>query len=802
MHSLLQDVRFSLRLMRKHPGMSFLVLAALVLGIGVNSAMFSVVNAVLLRPVSLYHPESLVNIYAKSTQSSTVTVSYPEYRDWKQQSHSFEDMAAVQPLYINLTEKGSPERLRGMRVTSSYFTILGLPPAMGRDFNEDDERPGAPRVAVISHGMWQRRFGGDPAVLGKTIRLDDEPYTIIGVLPSNAYVLLWDVWVGIGPFLNEHMMNRETRRLLVRARLAPSVSLAQAQAEMDTIASRLAAQYPESNKDMGANIMGLTETIASNSKQLWLIVLASGLILLLACVNVVTVFVASAVERRKELSVRLALGAARFAVLRQLFVQSLIFAAIGASLGLLVAKVGLAYLIDRFPTAVPRFRETTVDHTVLWFTVCLALGSTFLSSILPGLYVSKLNINNELKGDWNWTTLSRYRVIGQSTLIVVEVALAASLSLVSGLLIKSFYELEKVDLGFNPHNVVSFQLTLPQARYKEERARAAFYRQAIQNLKAIPGVQSASASYTLPAATTTHFINLQVDTQSPLATERPFVDSSSILPGFFSAMRIPIIQGRDFTDADSVEAVPVAIIDEVLAARMWPGQNPLGKRLRLADLSDARPPWREIVGVVRQVKYFGPESKVDRMQVYDPVYQDPPFVMSFVMETASTAVTLRIPAEKAIHDLAPEVPLDNFQTLDEFLDQMASGRRVSFLLLTGFAAIGIVLGMIGIYGVVSNSVLRRRREIAIRMALGASVQSSIFLVMRLGLLATLGGIALGSALVVSLTRILSAFLFGVTAIDPSVYLLSALAIGALAFIASLVPAVAVLRLSPQDVLRE
>lgn len=803
MYSLFQDVRFSLRLMRKHAGMSFLILAALSLGIGVNSAMFSVVNAVFLRPLPVSDQERLAFIFVKSQQSSNVTVSYPEYQDWKAQSHSFQDMAAYQYFLFNLKGNGSPEQIMGLRVSASIFDTLGIFPALGRGFLQSDERPGATPVAVISYGLWQRRFGGDRAILGKTIVLDAQPYSIVGILPLNDFSLVRDVWVNLGPFLDQQIMNRETRYFSVVARLVPTVSMAQAQTEMNTIASRLAAQYPQSNKDMGVNVTDILSNFTSGERTpLWLIAVASSLVLMLACVNIITVFIASAIERRKELSVRLALGAARSVILRQLFVQSLLFAVLGASLGLAIAKVGLTYLIEKFPFAVFRFKDATIDHRVIWFTISLALVSTLLSSVLPSFYTTRLNINSELKGEWTWTPLSKYRATGLGALIVFEVALAAGLSLVSGLLIKSFYELEKVDMGFDPHHVVSFQIWLPKTEYKDDSAKETFLHRAVENLKAVPGVESASVSYTLPGATGTHFINMQVDAQSPFASERPFVDSSAVSPGYFATMKIPIVQGRDFMDTDREGSSPVAIVDEVLAARMWPGQSALGKRLRLADITDDGPPWREIVGVVREVKYFGHEKAVERLQVYEPVYQHPPSFICFAMNATGTLATLKAPVEKAIHDLAPDLPLDNLQMLDQFVDYWENSRKVALLLLSSFAVIGITLGMIGIYGVVSNSVAGRRREIAIRMALGASVGDSIVLVTKLGLVATLVGILSGAVLVICLTRVFSAFLFGVKPLDPAIYLFSAIGIAVLALVASLVPAAALLRLNPQDVLRD
>ena len=805
MHSLFEDVRFSFRLVRKRPGMSLLVLAALALGIGVNCAVFSVVNAVLLRPVPLAHPEQIVFVYAKSQQSSTLSVSYPEFKDWQEQSRSFQSMAALESNYFNLTGNGPPEHLKGLAVTASYFQTLGVVPAIGRDFTKGDEVPGAARVAVISHGLWERRFGGDPAVLGKTLVLDGQPYTIVGVLPASqfTYVQFWDVWVGAGPFLNQHMMSRETRYFFVLGRLAASATTASAQSEMEAIASRLTAEYPQSNKNIGINIQSLVGAFTSGgTKPLWLMQVAAGLIFLLACVNVVTVFIAGAIERRKELSIRLALGATRFAVLRQLLVQSLGFAAVGAGAGLLAAEVGLVYLVDKFPFAVGRFQETDVDHTVLWFTIGLAIIASLLATILPSLYVSRLNISSELKGEWSWSALSKYRTVAQGALIVFEIALAAGLSIVSALLIKSYYQTERVDLGFDPHGVLSFQVSLPKAQYGDDAAKARFYDQVIQKVRTIPGVQSATASYTLPLGTPTHWINLQVDATSPLAGQRPFVDESSVLPDYFRSMKIPILQGREFTDSDRPGSPPVAIVDKVLASRMWPGQSALGKRLRLADISDNGPPWREVVGVVGQVRYYGPERGIMRSQVYTPAYQHPVPSICFIVNTSIRAAGLQSPIENAVHSIDAELPVDNFSTLDDYFDRIEGGREVSLLLLSSFAAIGIILGMIGIYGVVSNSIVRRRREIAIRMALGSSVRRCILLVTKLGLLAASVGIAVGSLIVFALTKILSSFLFGVKPLDPGVYILSILVVAALASIASLISIGAVLRLQPQDVLRE
>lgn len=806
MYSLIQDLRFSLRLMRKRPGMTFLVIAALVLGIGANTAVFAVVNSVLLRPFPLPDPDRVVIIWATSKQIPNMAVSYPEYLDWKQQSHSFQSMAALQAISFNMTGRGHAEHLNGIKASASFFKVLGLPPGLGRDFTEEDDRPGASRVAIMGRGFWERRFGSDPGILGKTLILNDQQYTVVGVEPDNPFYWIrgFDVWVPEGLFIDQKVMNRETRYLAVVARLAPSATRARAQTEMEGITSRLADEFPQSNKDVGVTVVGLAELLTVRGrKPLLLLLTASILILFLACINVVTVFVSSAMERRKELSVRLALGADRSMLLRQMFVQSFLFALVSGSLGLAMAKAGVAFLVNRFPYLLARFQETNVDRSVVLFTIGTALLVSLIASLLPALYIFKLNINSELKGDWTWSALSKYRAAGQSALIVFEVSLAVSLALVSGLLIKSFHEVQKVDLGFKPARVLSFQVSLPPARYGEADRISAFYKQAIQKIRNIPGVRSASAISTLPLSGAAHFINLQVESgQIEIATQRPFVDSPSVLPGYFETLRSPILQGRDFNDADTMSAPAVAIVDEVLAKRTWPGQSPLGKRIRLADIGDNGPPWREVVGVVRQVKNYGPEKEVPRMQVYVPLFQQPTPLMSFVVDFLADQRSIRTGAEEAVFELDKDLPLDNFRTLDDLLSFYVSGREVSVLLLGSFAGIGITLCMIGIYGVVSNSVVRMRRELAIRMALGATVRNAIVLVIKVGLIGALGGILIGSAIVLSLTRVLSAFLFGVTPLDFSLYLVSAVLIIVLALIACLVPAQSVLRLNPQDVLRE
>jgi predicted permease len=801
---LLSDFRFTFRLLRKRLGMSALVIAALVFGIGISTAVFSVINAVLLRPVPVFEPERVVRIYARVNQTgATMGISYPEYLDWKSQSSSFDSISVMRAFSFYLTGTERPEHLKAFSISASGFRVFGVATVLGRGFTDNEDRPGANRVVVLSHPFWERRFGSDPQVLGRSLSLDSETYTIIGVLqPTQINVLQYpDVWVPNGPLLDQRAMSREIRPYFPAGRLKSTASPSQAQTEMATIAARLAAQYPASNKDIGIRFVGLTDLLtAGDRKPLSLLFTASVLIFLLACVNVVIVLVSWIADRRKELSIRMALGTPRIRILRQLLMQALLLVGTGSILGLAVAKLALLFFLHRFPGALVRFQETTIDYRVICFMVVMALVAALLATVVPDWYASRLNINDQLKGERNWSGFAKYRTVRQAALVTLEVSLASALLLVSGLLIRSLYEVTNVDLGFSPHHTFSFQVNLP-SHYKVPD-QVSFYKQALDKLSNIPGMSRSSAISSLPLTTQGNAIGLEVDSQPRAAAVQTIVENEAVLPGFFATMKLHLLQGRDFTDADRNNTPPVAIVDEVLAGSMWPGQNPLGKRIRLAEISGTQPPWREVVGVVRQIKHFGPEAKVRWMQVYIPEYQDPSPVMSFVIDTTLPEANVKAAAEQAIHQVDSDLPIDNFQTMDSLLDNYLAGRKVSLLALSGLAAIAVMLSIIGIYGVVANSIVRRRREIAIRLALGASRRKMVLVLMRMGLGGTLAGILIGFALVASFTRVMASFLFGIKPLDSGVYLVSAGVILALALISCLTPARSVFRLNPNELLRE
>lgn len=806
MESLIQDVRFSLRLMRKRPGMTVLAIVALVFGIGLNTAIFTVFNAVVLRPLPVFQPDRLFWLHSKVNQTgSPLGTSYPDYLDWKSQSRSFDSIAAMYAVSFTLTGSGPPEHLKGTAISASGFRTWGINIVLGRDFSDEDDRPGANRVAVLDYLFWQRKFGGDPGVLNKALTLDDKQFTIIGVLqPTPLAALKYaDVYVANGPLINAHIMERDTRWFFPVGRLKPQVTQEQAQAEMDLIAARIAGQYPATNKDIGIRVQSMVEQLtADGRKPLSLLMVASGLIFLLAAVNVMTVLVGSTAERGQELSVRLALGATRASLLRQLFAQALMFGLMGGVLGLLLAKLAVALFLGYFPAVFLRFQETNIDLVVVLVTVAAALLASVIATVLPAVYAFKLSAGTRLIGQQSWLAPPKYRRWPRSVLVLFEVSLASALSLVSGLLFKSLYEVEKVDLGFNPSHVFSFQINPPLGHNIEPAQQIELSRAVLEKLIHLPGMASTSGISSLPLTTQGQVNTLEVDAQSPLFGQKILVEDESILPGFFQTMRLPLSQGRDFSDADHEGTSPVVIVDDVLAAKLWPGQDPVGKRLHMSLVRGGNARWLEVIGIAQEIKHFGPERNPRWMQVYVPQYQDPAPALSFVVNTMLPASGVREAAEQSLHEVGQDLLMENFQPMDAYLDSWLSSRKVSVLLLGAFAGVGITLGAIGVYGVVANSALERRRELAVRMALGATPFRAISLVTRLSLFATLAGIVVGSGVVVSLMRLLNSFLFGITALDPVIYALSACILIVIAVGASLMPAMRLLSFNIQEILRQ
>jgi putative ABC transport system permease protein len=796
------DFLFTCRIVRKHPWLSLAVITAMLLGVGASTAVYAIINAVLFRPVPVFEPDKVVRIYARvNATGSTMGISYPEYLDWKAQSHSFEAMAVMRAFSFYSTDADHPTHLKGTSISASGFTVFGVSVIRGRSFTEDDDRPGASKVVILSHRYWEQHFGSDPKAIGQVLLLDGEAFTVIGVLQPTALGVLEypDVWVPNGAFLNARLMDRKVRPFFAAGRLKASIKPEQARSEIETIASRLAAQFPATNAGTGIKFIGLTELLTASDRYPVVLLFVAGLMIFgLTCANVVVVMLSWAARRRMELAIRLSLGASRIQVLRQLFLHSLVLVAAGGALGLICAKWILAYFLFRFPNALIRFREISLDYRVIGFLVLIVFVAALAATLIPSVHASRVDIGQQLKLGQSRPIDVRYGRGRYVFLIALQISVATSFALLSGLLIKSLYKVANVDLGFTPHHIYSFQLNLP-ARFKTAE-QVAFYSRVAGSLSSTPGLFHSSAISSLPLTTQASAITLQTE-GGDQGSNPLLVEDEAVLPGLFSTLKVPLIQGRDFTDTDRDDATPVAIVDEVLALKLWPKGSAIGKRIRLVETTNTEVPWREIVGVVRQIKHFGPESKVRWMQVYVPEYQDPSPVMSFVIDTTLPPAAVKSESERVVRQIDHGIPVDTFQTMDSLLDDYLAGRKVTVLALTAFAAISIVLAVFGIYGVISNETIGRRREIAIRMAVGATMGSILLLLVRRGVIATLAGVGFAVTLVASCARVLAAFLFGVAPIDSGVYVLTAISIVLLTTAAAVVPARSLFQLSPTEVLR-
>lgn len=782
--------------------MTLAVVVALLLGIGASTAVYAIINAVLLRPVPVFEPERVVRIYANVNKTGAgMGISYPEYMDWKAQAQSFEAISVMRAFSFYSSDPEHPAHIKGMSISASGFKVMGVSVIRGRDFTEEEDQPAAHKVAVLSYRFWEQHFGSNPDVIGKTLRLDDEDFSVIGVLrPTQIGFLDYaEVWVPNGPFINRGTMDRKVRPYFPAARLKAGVREDQARSEMETIASRLAAQYPSSNTGVGVKFVGLTELLTGADRGPTVLLFFAGLIMfVLTCLNVILVMLSWIGKRRIELAVRLALGASRLQILRLLFLQSFVLVAVAGALGFSGAKFVLNYFLYRFPNALIRFRETSFDHRVIIVLITFIFIAMLAATLFPQRFASKLDIVDQLKRGRSGPLDPRYRRSRYVFLIAFQISVATSLALLSGLLIKSLYRVANVDLGFDPHRAYSFQLNLP-ARYRNAD-QAAFYMQVLDRLSASPGLSRSSAISSLPLTTQASAITLETESDIHGSGQR-LVEDEAVLPSFFKTLNVAVVQGRDFSASDREGTPPVAIVDEILAAQLWPDQTPLGKRIRLVERSDSETPWREVVGVVRQIKHFGPESKVKWMQVYVPEYQDPSPVMSFVIDTSLPAAAVKAEAERVVREVDRSIPMENFQAMDSLFDNYLAGRKVTVFALSAFAGIAIVLGILGIYGVIANDAIARRREFAIRLALGATVGSILRAAISRGIFAATLGIVLAIAVIASSSRLIAAFLFGVQPVDSGVYAIAAICIFLLTAAAALIPARTLFRLPPSEILR-
>jgi putative ABC transport system permease protein len=804
----------------KRPGFTIIAVLTLALGIGANTAIFSVVNAVVLRPLPYAAPDRLVMIWETMPGNDKRWVAPGNFVDWQKQNQSFEQIAAyanTSLTNLNLTGATEPEKLTGVAVTMNIFSTLGVEAALGRTFLPEDEQREGGRVVVLSDGLWQRRFGADPNILGQAITLDDKSYIVIGVMPQGfRFPVQSEIWIpgGRGSAVPPSLMaqfpdsdlsiERDVHIYSVVGRLKPSVTLAQAQAEMTTISGRLSEAYPDTNSGLGVNTIPLHQQIVGGvSSILYILLGAVAFVLLIACTNVANLLLAHATQRERELAIRLALGAGRFRLIRQMLTESLLLSLTGGALGLLIAMWGVDLFIGLSPGDIPRLNEVGVDGRLLGFTLFISLLTGIGFGLLPALQATRLDPQNALKEGGSKATEGLRRRGARNLLVVAEIALAQVLLIGAGLLIMSFVRLQAVDPGFNPSNLLTARVSLSVAKYSDRAKKMAFYDQVLERLRAIPGARSAALVMNLPLSGSNMNRGFQVEGRpEPKPDENISVDYQVISPGYFSTMEIPLLRGRAFTDADNEGAPRVAIVNEVMARKYFPGEDPLGKRIAFGDTSKEES-WRTIVGIAGDVRH----ASVDEPPfpgAYTPYRQDRESwarMGLLVRAEEGDASNLATALRKEVMAVDPQQAVSNVQTMEQLMAASITRPRFVMLLLGLLSAIALALSAVGIYGLMAYSIIERTHEIGIRMALGAQARDVLRMVVAQGLKLIVTGLLIGVIGALLLTRLMKSLLFGVSAVDPVTFCAVSVLLTVVALLACYIPARRATRVDPMEALR-
>ena len=794
-----QDLTYGLRWLRKHPGFTALSVLTLAAGIGINTAMFSVVHAVLLEPLPYAEPDRIVWMTESGPEVSNRWVSYPNFLDWRSRNQVFEAISAFRGWSVNVTGTDQAENINSRMVSAGYFKVMGVTPLLGRDFSEADDQPGAAPVTIISYPFWQQRFGGDPNVVGKRITLDDKGYSIIGVMPQDfAHQGPPPLWLTMGP-MNWHTHTRDVRLAgYVIARLKPGVTIEQARAEMNRIAQQLLKEHPAANA--GANtvtVASLQDNITRNvSTALKILFGAVGLVLLIACANVANLLLARAATRRKEFALRAALGASRWRIIRQLLIESLLLALTGGVLGLIFASWAMSALQKVAHETVPRMGGIEINGRVLAFNIAASLLTGILFGLAPALRFSKTDLQETLKDSASTTTDGQGRKL-RSALVVSEVAVSVALLVGAGLMVKSFMTLLRSDNGFDPNGVLTMELKVSRSRYREPAELSRFLHQALQAAQAQPGVEKATLSANLPGVSDGWQNEIVPEGHGSLQPgEMINVDWSIVSAGYFQAMKIPLLRGRTFTRDEDEQGKPVVLVDENLARRFWPNEDAVGKHLQYDG-----PVWHEIIGVVPEVRAYGSETK-PLIKLYTPFGRAPQRTSRLLIRYNNVDVqALTAAVTRAVQGIDKDVPIAQVATFESILAREASPRRFNAVLFAIFAALALVLAATGVYGVLSYSVTQRTHEVGIRMALGAGSRDVLRLFIGQGMALVLLGLVLGLAGAFALTRVMSSLLFGVSTTDVTTFVAVSLGLVLIGLFACYIPARRAAKVDPLVALR-
>jgi len=812
MDRLLADLRYAVREYRKSLGFTLLAVITLALGIGANTAIFSVVNAALLRALPFRDPQRLVQLWhvppAKSFPGMTrFSVSAANYVDWRDQNHAFEHMSIYAFAQVNLSDKGQAEALNAASVSQEFFLVLGSQPMLGRTFAPDEDQPGHGNEVILGNAIWQTHFGGDRGIVGRQIQLNGENYTVVGVMPAGMRFPSWaQMWMPLA-WTDQQRAVRGEHHYGVIGLLKPGVDIKQAQAEMDAISRRLELQYPADDKGWGAVVVPMRDEMVGNIRPALLVLLgAVAFVLLIACANVANLFVAKALARRKEIAIRIALGASHSRIVRQIVTETTMLSVAGGALGLalspFVIRLIVVFLADRLPPSI----RPTVDSTVLIFTLAISILTGVLAGLIPSWRLTRYGLNEAMKAGLGRTDADSSGNRTRSVLVVFEVALSLVLLVGAGLMIRSLWRLRGVDPGFDARNVLTLTARVSHNRFPDPRQQSAFFDQVLQRLRALPGVNSAGGIDALPMDDGSNQpVEIEGTPKLPMS-EQPEVAVRAITPGYLGAMRIPVLRGRDLSEDDTADRPAAILISESMARRFWPNDNPIGKHLTMSFFPDRT---REVVGVVGDVKQRGLDVAEPIPSLYMPLAQlSTPllggwqsFPMTLVVRTHSRPETMANAATAAVHAVDPEIPTTDVMSLEAYLRNSLSEQQMSMVLLGSFAGLALLLASIGIYSVLSYAVRRRVPEIGIRMALGAQTGDVLAMILWQGAKLVAIGVGVGIAVALGLSRLMASQLFGITATDPLTFLAVAVLLMAVAIAACYLPALRATRVNPVVALR-
>jgi putative ABC transport system permease protein len=808
METLIKDIRYAMRGLVKRPAFTIIALLTLALGIGANTAIFSVVNAVLLRPLPFRDPEQVVMVWEDASFAGFPlnTPAPANYVDWKNQNQSFADLAASAEQSFNLTGDGDPERVTAYAVTHNFFPLFGVQPLIGRGFLPEEDRPGSNKVVVLSYSLWQSRYGGDAHVLNRDIQLNGEKHTVVGVMPASFQFLDSEVrmWVPLA-LDQEDMANRGGHYLNVAARLKPGVVVTQAQADMNAIMRRIATDHPDDTFDgkLGAVVLPMRDQVVGAARgSLVVLVVAVAFVLLIACANVAGLLLARAVGRRREIALRMALGAGRPTVVRQLLTESLLLSLVAGVLGTFLAYWSFSFLQRLVPEEMAVSMSLHIDTRILLFTILISIVTGIIFGLVPALQAAKVDLNEALKaGSSRVTSTGALR----SSMIVFEVALSLVLLICAGLLIQTLFQIFRQYSMLEPEKILTMRTVLPREKYKEPTQRNNFYRQVLERVEHLPGVDAAGYATSVPLSWkggTSGFLPEGI--KSPIPGMAYDANHREVSANYLQTMNIPLRAGRYFDGRDNEKSMPVVIINETMARQYWPGENALGRRLKIGDPDEPGKQWKQIVGIVADVRQMGLDEPV-KAEMYLPYQQvtDWPFFAprDLAIRTSGDTSNLVGSVRQIIREVDPDQPVSNVATMAELLGTEASQRRMGMIMLVAFAALALLLASLGIYGVLAYFVTQHTSEIGVRLALGATTRNILFLVLRKGMGLTLLGVVIGLAAALAFTRLMSSLLFGVKAIDPLTFVTVPLLLAGVALLACYLPARRATKVDPLVALR-